>query len=221
MTPSPSESWDQLVLAPVTTQQMEPVIAREQALRDAVPTILSLSTEVPAIQAHRFGVYPVTPQIAIGSAPSLFQIAPLRQMGVTHLYNLRGHASPLAPIFRGFFREVLHTRLKSTGSLSEMLFTVLFELHRMVHSAPDARVLVHCREGISRSATAVCAYLVMLGIPPEEAQQLLRRSRPGARPYIRDLWENQELMGRSAGLGEQCVQQVRADILATLGPQSW
>lgn len=217
---TPQESWDPLVLAPVTPQQSV-IVPRQQALGESVPHILSLPPEAPQIGAHRFGVFPVTPQIAVGAAPSVFQISDLRQLGVTHLYNLRGHASPLAPFFRAFFREVLHTRLKSTGSLSEMLFTVLFELHRMVHSAPDARVLVHCREGISRSVTAVCAYLVMLGIPPEEAQQLLRRSRPGARPYIRDLWENERLMTRSAELGETCVQQVRADILDTVGPRSW
>lgn len=48
------------------------------------------------------------------------------------------------------------------------------------------RVLVHCHAGISRSATAVCWYLVRYeGMSWDEANALARRGRPKVRPNIR------------------------------------
>lgn len=48
------------------------------------------------------------------------------------------------------------------------------------------RVLVHCVAGISRSVTAVVWYLVLYeGMTWEDAADLVRASRPNARPNIR------------------------------------
>jgi dual specificity phosphatase 12 len=50
-------------------------------------------------------------------------------------------------------------------------------------------VLVVCGAGISRSSTAVLAYLVSTGMELKEAYQLLIRQHPQALPHP-DLWES-------------------------------
>lgn len=70
----------------------------------------------------------------------------------------------------------------------------------VLHSAMEHRVaiLVHCAAGISRSATAVIAYLMKHGkLPFNQALSLVRSKRPVANPHphlirslIRDLGQN-------------------------------
>jgi dual specificity phosphatase 12 len=47
----------------------------------------------------------------------------------------------------------------------------------------DGAVIVHCAMGVSRSATVVCAYLMKTqSLSPEEALDMIRKSRPPCRP---------------------------------------
>jgi protein-tyrosine phosphatase len=209
------QSWDDRVLSGVPSP-----IRREEAVASFLQKE-PLLEPTDAHRLHRLGIYPITPQIAVGSSPGPLSVVPLLREGVTHLYNLRSHVSPWAFVFRQFFREVLHTPVMTTSSLSFLTPAILFQLHRIVHKSPDARVLIHCREGISRSVTSVCAYLIMLGIPAEEAQRILRVSRPGALPGLKNHREHQNLMNRSAEIGLHQVHRVRSDILAKVGPASW
>lgn len=196
------------------------LIDRTQAFSPIEETPLA-PEDFSSSHLHSWRIYPVTPQIAVGPSPTPLSIPVLQLAGVTHLYGIRLRRLHGGFLFRTLFREVHHTPIERSAFLNVSLPWVLSELHRMVHSAPEARVLVHCREGISRSVTAVCAYLVLLGVPVEEAQRILRSSRTGARPSLSNASKNKELMDRSADIGKRFVRQVRADILASVGPTSW
>jgi protein-tyrosine phosphatase len=49
---------------------------------------------------------------------------------------------------------------------------------------PNARILIHCVRGVSRSAAVVAAVLISLGWTPERAIAHIARIRPGAQPNI-------------------------------------
>ncbi|KAG6331568.1 hypothetical protein ID866_7521 [Astraeus odoratus] len=65
---------------------------------------------------------------------------------------------------------------------------------------PSARVLVHCVEGISRSTSVVCAYLIAeYGYAPAQAVQYVKSKRRSAEPnfgFVRQLHEYADKLRR-------------------------
>jgi len=67
---------------------------------------------------------------------------------------------------------------------------------------PSCRVLVHCGEGISRSPTVVCAYLIAQhGLTPSQAVQFVKTRRRVADPnpgFVAQLYEYAEAVRRAS-----------------------
>lgn len=85
-------------------------------------------------------------------------------------------------------------------------------LHQLAEASEfieDARregraVYVHCASGVGRAPTTAAAYLVSLGLAPQEAWQLIRRTRPFVRPKAAQV-EQVELFYRCVnGVEQEC-----------------
>eukprot|EP01105_Mastigella_eilhardi_P022190 TRINITY_DN5451_c0_g3_i1.p2 TRINITY_DN5451_c0_g3~~TRINITY_DN5451_c0_g3_i1.p2 ORF type:complete len:176 (+),score=51.34 TRINITY_DN5451_c0_g3_i1:303-830(+) len=106
----------------------------------------------------------------------------LRALGITHVLNC---AREVPDLFRGQGIEYLHLPWfdNDTQKLRELPAAVAWL--RAAREREGCRVLVHCQCGISRSPTAVAAFLVAeMGMRPQEALDLVRAKRPVARPNI-------------------------------------
>ena len=77
---------------------------------------------------------------------------------------------------------------------------------RALRGSPDARVLVHCAMGASRSVAIVCGYLIAAhGLHPAQALELVRARRAAAAPnrgFVDQLHEyHRSLAGQGQGHG--------------------
>lgn len=81
--------------------------------------------------------------------------------------------------------------------------TTAFLKDALKSSGGNARVLVHCVQGVSRSASVVVGYLVAeQGLPPARAIALVKARHPGAEPnfgFVRQLEEYAETLKTAGG----------------------
>lgn len=131
----------------------------------------------------------------------------LAHLGITHILSvMRGSVSlpptpsPLSclqlPLTDTPFAELAEHLPRATAFISDAL------------QDPRARVLVHCVQGISRSASVVCAYLIKIyGWTPAQAVQYVKSKRPIAEPnpgFVSQLGEFAEsLRSGAAGRGRR------------------
>eukprot|EP00440_Ansanella_granifera_P028696 gb/GFBE01031172.1/.p1 GENE.gb/GFBE01031172.1/~~gb/GFBE01031172.1/.p1 ORF type:complete len:386 (+),score=53.52 gb/GFBE01031172.1/:1-1158(+) len=102
----------------------------------------------------------------------------LQELGISHVLNCCANLSFASG-------ETRNQRLHLKDVRTERLLPHLAEAFAFLDEAKcsGGRCLVHCRQGASRSVSIVLAYLVMRdGLRLQEAWQLVRRSRPAARP---------------------------------------
>lgn len=104
----------------------------------------------------------------------------LRRHQITHIVNMAADICDSS--FPDHFRYLTYY-LKDTNSedISPLFYRTLDWMQRAVDTG--GRVLVHCREGVSRSATMVLAYVMWRqGLSFEVAFQNLRKVRPICNP---------------------------------------
>jgi hypothetical protein len=65
-------------------------------------------------------------------------------------------------------------------------------------------VYVHCASGVGRAPTTAAAYLVSLGLAPEEAWQLIRRRRPFVRPKVAQMEQVERFHRCVNGIDAEC-----------------
>lgn len=107
----------------------------------------------------------------------------LQDTGITHIINVAGDSC------RNFYRDsfhyltfVLHDNRLASEELQAILFYVLEYIDYHLRD-PSHRVLIHCREGVSRSATVVIAYLMWKGKTVfRDALDIVRTARPCCNP---------------------------------------
>ncbi|HUS81631.1 MAG TPA: dual specificity protein phosphatase [Dehalococcoidia bacterium] len=121
----------------------------------------------------------ITPELALGPAPSKHQIRLLARAGVNSVLDVRSEASDdeshLAGLGLRFLRLPIDDfRAPSREQLSEATEWTLAEL------AAGRKVYVHCRSGIGRSPCVACAILMAMGYPLPDAYTTVRRERPWA-----------------------------------------
>lgn len=104
----------------------------------------------------------------------------LRRHQITHIVNTA--ADICENNFVGEFRYLTYY-LKDTNNedISVLFYRTLSWIHDAIQR--QGRVLVHCREGVSRSATMVIAYLMWRFMMPfEAAHDAIRKARPICNP---------------------------------------
>ena len=117
----------------------------------------------------------ITDRVAIGAIEDAMDAEAMRAQGVTGVLCLNGF--PHSPRSQGF-AWVNVTLIDGPGNSID-------EIRRAVESletlAVEHRVMVHCAEGLSRSALVVACYLADLhAIPLEEAVAHVKRYRTRA-----------------------------------------
>ncbi|KZT71347.1 phosphatases II [Daedalea quercina L-15889] len=159
------------------------------------PSFNSMAAPTPASPSWR-GPHSGVPLSVASSAPAPTEIVPnlfiadlgaaenpklLIQLGITHVLSamcgrvLLPANVPLAqlqlPLQDSPFAELAEYLPASTLFLSEAL------------RDPKARVLVHCAQGISRSSSVVCAYLIAkYGWTPDQAVRFVKSKYAPADP---------------------------------------
>lgn len=117
----------------------------------------------------------ITERVAIGAIEDAMDAAGLREAGVTGVLCLNGF--PQTPRFQGF-AWVNVTLIDGPGNSIDEIRAAVDSLEALV---AEHRVLVHCAEGLSRSALIVACYLADLhAMPLEEAVDHVKRYRTRA-----------------------------------------
>ncbi|KAK9828564.1 hypothetical protein WJX72_000780 [[Myrmecia] bisecta] len=106
----------------------------------------------------------------------------LRASGVTHVINCVGFLFPCY-----FKDELTYMTLFLQDTPAEDVTAVLYDVFNFIEAARkvNGRVLVHCSQGVSRSATLVISYLMWrLDQPYDETFQAVKAIRGVANPNI-------------------------------------
>lgn len=123
----------------------------------------------------------VYPRLYLGSYENSLDERLLRDHNITYLLSIHDVSDeiPITAKNRHYFR------IKAADTLSQDLTPTFSRAIQFINRAhkKKANVLVHCRAGISRSATLCAAYISSKeGIHPEYAIEHMKRSRPIVNP---------------------------------------
>ncbi len=120
----------------------------------------------------------------------------MKATGITHIVPAAREWGPLFSDEFAYFEETSPLRDEDDADLDYWLRAAAF-MDKVLSSDTDARVLVHCNMGGSRSSAAVMIYLMMYyPLSQNDALNVLSRGRPFAKP-------NQFYMTRLADLHPQ------------------
>jgi len=123
----------------------------------------------------------ITPQLAVGGRARSRR---LRESGITHILNVRVKADRVYPDVVAFH----HPTVDDGASKDHAYWIKSIELARPILADPDAKLYVHCKAGVNRSAGAAYAILRSLGHSPGDAWTMVKTARPKVRPrYIQDI----------------------------------
>lgn len=145
--------------------------------------------------------YPLRPSSASEIMPRLYisdlafaeNPSALASLGITHVLSaMRGYVAPLPPTPIPIHRAQYPLDDLPFSELAAFLpHTTAFL--RGALTDPNARVLVHCMEGISRSTSVVAAYLIAeFGWSTSQAIQFVKSRRRAAEPNVGFVQQLQE-----------------------------
>lgn len=135
----------------------------------------------------------ITENIFISDLPSAFNREALQERGITHVVNMIIGVDSLYP--NDFVYKNIPSRDIETQDLQQYFQECIDFINEAIRLG--GKVLVHCSQGISRSATIVIAYLISEGMTYEEACQLVKEKRsvtnpnPGFRQQLMNFAETQ------------------------------
>jgi len=124
----------------------------------------------------------ILPRLYISDLQSAEDAGILSELGITHVLSaMQGHVA-LPPALVAHAAQVpLHDA--PFAELAAHLPRTTRYIARALRSSPDARVLVHCAMGASRSVAVVCGYLIAAhDLHPAQALEFVKARRAVAAP---------------------------------------
>lgn len=128
----------------------------------------------------------IEPGLWLGSYTALSGQKSLRDNNITHILSLLG---PEIPALEGqYVRQVKnfkHKRIDIDDIEDENIIQYFDRTNKFIHEALDSGggILVHCMAGVSRSSTAVAAYLMKKYLwNPYKTIEFMRQKRPVVNP---------------------------------------
>jgi rhodanese-related sulfurtransferase len=123
----------------------------------------------------------ILPYLYVGSERDASDWSFLQFAGITHILVV---GSELRPHFPGALTYKQLPALDSSDEALDSLYPAIFAFIDESRRDPDSTILVHCYAGISRSVSAVLAYLVYSGWTLSAAWELMRERRSISRPNL-------------------------------------
>lgn len=163
--------------------------------RTAAVTVASIQNLIPPTE--------VIPRLYISDLAAVENAAMVAQCGITHVVSvMRGAVAlpaPLmwlqVPVSDNPFAELVEHLPRAVAFIAGAL------------QDPRARVLVHCVQGVSRSASVVAAFLIKeCGYAPAQAVQYVKGRRPGSEPnagFVTQLGEYSNMVRAGAAVAGQ------------------
>ncbi|KAF8065355.1 protein-tyrosine phosphatase-like protein [Lyophyllum atratum] len=158
-------------------------------------------------QHHRTprGASEIIPRLYISDLAFAENPASLASHGITHIISAISSSVLLPPasVLHPYPPpRHLHVKVEDFpfAELAAHLPTTTAWIREAYRGTPNARVLVHCAEGVSRSVSVVAAFLIaQYGWTPAEAVQFIKSKRRVADPnfgFVQQLGEYARSLGR-------------------------
>ncbi|KAH9953305.1 protein-tyrosine phosphatase-like protein [Russula dissimulans] len=124
----------------------------------------------------------ILPRLYISDLQSAEDARILSELGITHVLSaMPGHVALPPALVTHATQVPLHDA--PFAELAAHLPRTTRYIARALRSSPDARVLVHCAMGASRSVAVVCGYLIAArGLHPAQALEFVKARRAAAAP---------------------------------------
>jgi protein-tyrosine phosphatase len=169
----------------------------------SAPGSVAPSSSLSSSPSHNHDhISEILPRLYISDLQTAEDAALLSSLGITHVLSaMPGHVA-LPPTVTAHAAQVpLHDA--PFAELAAHLPRTTRYISRALHSSPNARVLVHCAMGTSRSVAVVCGYLIAIhGFQPSQALEFVRARRAAAAPnrgFIDQLHEYHRSLASSGG----------------------
>lgn len=128
---------------------------------------------------HQFSGSEVFPRIWISDHASVCNLQALQDRGIRHIVCAVLGVQPMFP------KHIEYTNLPLRDTSDEDIYKYFDTVAELIHNTleGDGSILVHCRCGVSRSVTLVCAYLIRYqNMSCAEAIRTIQMRRPVANP---------------------------------------
>ncbi|KAH9989981.1 protein-tyrosine phosphatase-like protein [Russula vinacea] len=200
ITPHPS-SYSHVQHQPYSQPQ---TAGPNSAYPGSAPGSIAPSSSLSSSPSHNHDhISEILPRLYISDLQTAEDAALLSSLGITHVLSaMPGHVA-LPPTVTAHAAQVpLHDA--PFAELAAHLPRTTRYISRALHSSPNARVLVHCAMGTSRSVAVVCGYLIAIhGFQPSQALEFVRARRAAAAPnrgFIDQLHEYHRSLASSGGV---------------------
>lgn len=146
----------------------------------------------------------IIPRLYISDLSFVENQSALTSYGITHVVSAISGKVLIPPSSAQFASpQHLHVRVEDLpfAELASHLPHTTAWINAALRSNPNARIVVHCAEGISRSVSVVAGFLMaQYGWTPSEAVQYIKSKRRGAEPnfgFVQQLGEYGRTLARS------------------------
>ncbi|KAA8911045.1 protein-tyrosine phosphatase-like protein [Sphaerosporella brunnea] len=163
--------------------------------RNASPftyTATTASSEKPSLPMRAVVSTILSGKLYLSGITAASSSATLAEHGITHVLSVI-NADEVPKLPEGIRHRIIPISDTTTANILQHLPDVIEFIESAFQEDPNAKVLVHCIEGVSRSASAVIAYLMAeRGMSFAQALRVVKRRRPVVSPnlgFVRQLSE--------------------------------
>jgi hypothetical protein len=146
----------------------------------------------------------IVPGVYLGDLAAAESASVLGALGITHVLSAMRGAVRLPQTPTGTTHHQFPIEDNPFAELAAHLPAATEFIRAALAERPDARVLVHCVQGVSRSAAVVAAYLVVrFGWPVDQAVAHIKSCRPAADPnfgFVKQVGEYADSIAPGSGV---------------------